>query len=499
MRFPLVSKIFFFLACGLLIVALFLRVLFGIWDFTSLFYLFSFFVSFFISLVLDIKGYYEILTLKSTKHGLSYAGGILLVLAVLVGINYGASHLAWKKDVSEGKLYTLSSLSKSVAKSFSEPVEFLHIQVPTPDSKDTDGRIKAAIRLFQDENPQFTFRKLNLLMRPELTKEYNLNESESALFVQTKDRKERFYSTDEENITQALLRLLKGRKTIYFLVGENEQTVGNDKARGLSSLKKEIERLFYDVQEINLESEVLPKEAAGVVVVGPEKPLSLRVQDKLLEYFDGGGRIFMAFDPLNEAKPNLFLNRIGLNYENGIVHQEQSILANLGSHVVTGLITDQKHPVLLEMESTSPVMFYVTGSIVKVQPSDTHIKAILQSPKSAVLRDGFLKQDKFIRDGPFNLFMQVSGKTGGEFFVSADSDLFANQFLYQHANPQFMFNLFSYLSKDEDITGKSAKPQKPQFLITDMQFKLYIGLFIIPLPILLFSTGAFLWFRRRWL
>lgn len=498
MRFPIISKIFFFLACGLFLISFSLRILFTMWDFTSLFYLFSFFACLFISIFLDIRGYYDMLTLKSTKRGLSYAGGILLVLAVVVGINYGVTYFPVKKDVSEGSFFTLTDLSKSVAHSFTEPVEFLYIQVPTPDSQDTDARIRAAIRLYQDENPRFTFRKANLFMEPQLTKEYELNDKESALFAVTKERKERFYTTDENGITQALLRLLKGRKTVYFVIGNGEATASNAQSRGLKNLRREVERLFYDVQEINLSSEILPKEAAGLVMIGPEEELPERVQDKLFEYYEGGGRLFVAFDPLSEMKPNSFLNKFGLELENGIVHQEQSLLANMGSHVVTGLISDQNHPIMKEMENTSPILFYVVGSL-KARSPEAQVKALVQSPKSSVLRAGFTKQDKLIRDGPFNLFMQVSGKNGGELFVSADSDIFSNQFLYQHANPQFMFNLFSYLSKDEDILGKKTEVAKPQFFVTDIQLKIFIGLFVIPLPILLFSAGTFLWFRRRWL
>ena len=498
MKYPLLSRIFFFLSCGLFLIALSLRALFSTWDFTALFYLFSFFICFFLSIVLDLRGYYNLLTLKSTKRGLTYLSGIVLMLVIFISINYAMTYVSWKRDVSDGAVYTISDFSKSVAKSFNEPVEFIYLQVPTANSKNIDEKIKGAIRLYIDENPRFTFKKWNLFQHPELVQEYKLNDQESALFVQNKERRERFYMTDENGITQSLLRLLKGRKTIYFSVGHGEQTIGNDKARGLSGLKKEVERLFYDAQEIHLESEVIPQDAAGVIVIGPEKELSVRVQEKLIEYFNKGGRLFLAFDPLNDIKANLFLKYFGLGLENGIVHQEQSALAHLGSHIVTGLIADQSHKVLEGMESTSPVMFYVSGSLKTLSQKET-IKVILQSPKTAMLRDGFTKQDRVIREGPFDLLVLVSGKEGGEAFVAADSDLFANQFLYQHANPLLMFNMFSYLSKDEDIIGKKIIADNPQFLITDFQLKIYIGLFIIPLPILLFSAGAFLWFRRRWL
>jgi hypothetical protein len=500
MRFPVISRIFFFLACGLFIISIFLRVLFSVWDFTSLFYLFSFFVCLFVALVLDIRGFYNLLTLKSTKRGLTYAGSMMLLILVIVGLNYGVSSFPYKKDVSEDSSYTLSPLSKNIARSFTDKVEFVYLQVPRAESKGADERVKGAVRIYQDENPNIVFQKLNLLLHPELAKEFHLNDQEEAIFVRYKDRKERFYKTDEDGITQALMRLLKGRKTIYFSVGQGEHEVTNDKARGLASLKQEVERLFYDVQPIHLTSEVLPKDAAALVMIGPNKEIPVRVQEKIIDYFKSGGRIFMAFDPLSEMNPNSFLERFGVRLEPGIIHQEQSVLANLGSHVITGLLANKEHPITKDMESTSPIMFYVAGALSAIDSKNENVKPLIVSPKSTVRRDGYTKQDKQLAEGPFNLMVEVISPKGGELFVAGDSDLFANQFLYQHANPNFMFNLFSYLSKDEDIIGKSDRPASTnQFLVTDIQFKMFVGLFAMPLPILFFSAGAFLWFRRRWL
>ncbi|MCB9072362.1 MAG: Gldg family protein [Bdellovibrionaceae bacterium] len=500
MRFPLISRIFLFIAMFLFAVATFLRMLFAVWDFTSLFYLFSFFVCLFLSLILDIKGYYNLLTLKSTKRGLSYAGSMLLLLIALFAINFGLSYVPKKIDVSESSAFTLTPLSKSVAKSFTDKVEFIYLQIPKAGSKETDDRVKGSIQLYEDENPKIVFRKANLLLHPEMVKEFDLKDQEEALFVKYKERKERFYKTDENNITQALLRLLKGRKTIYFSVGLGEPTIDNERPRGLVNLKTEVERLFYDVQPIHLESENLPKDAAALILIGPEKDIPIRVQEKIFDYFMAGGRVFMAFDPLNEMNANAFIQRFGVQIEKGIVHQEQSLLANLGSHVVTGLVKDPKHPVVADLQSQSPIMFYVTGALSILPGHEGKVTPLIISPKTAVLRAGYTKQDKFLKNGPFNLIVEVKNDKGGEVFIADDSDIFANQFLYQHANPSLMFNLFSYLSKDEDIVGKSDhKSSSNQFLVTDIQFKMYIGLFIIPLPILLFSAGAFLWFRRRWL
>ncbi len=90
---------------------------------------------------------------------------------------------------------------------------------------------------------------------------------------------------------------------------------------------------------------------------------------------------------------------------------------------------------------------------------------------------------------------------GGEIFISGDSDIFGNQFLYQQGNPTFMFNLFSYLSTDEDMI--KVAPSMPRvstdFYVTDTALKIYKGFFILGLPVLFFFFGGLIWVRRRWM
>jgi hypothetical protein len=495
------SRIFTFISAFFFILALFTHFIFSDWDIPSLFFLISSLILLVIAIVFDRQSFWRILTSKATRQGMTLGGFLSLIVVLLVVVNYGASFLSYKIDFTKEKLHTLSDFSKNVVKSFHEPVEFLYLQIPDENSKGADESIRLAFQKYLDENNLFKMTKLNIMKNPELAKKYKLNDQEQAMFVVFKDRSERFYKTDENSITQALLRLLKGRKTLYFSVGHQELSLKNQSPRGISSLKKEVERLFYDTQEINIEKEIIPADASALVVMAPEKNTSEAFKKKIYEYFKSGGRLFLAFDPVQNPDEEQLLADFGLKMSSGVVHQEQNALANVGSFMVSGWVPeDSKHNLIRSLGRESPVMFYVTGSLSEILPHDYKISPLIVSPKSTVLRAGYTKQDKEIGRGSYVLFTAVENKQGGVVLVSADSDIFANQFLYQQMNPSFMFNVFSFLTKDEEvIKPPQLENVAKDFLVTDTNFKLFMGLFAIPLPLIFMFLSLYWWFRRRWL
>ncbi len=501
----LVSRILLAIAAFFCVITAFTRFLLAEWNLPSFFFGAGALVVLVIAVALDRKSFWQMLTMSSTRRWASMGITILLTVAFLVAFNYGVSFLSWKMDFTKEKTHTLSKFSLDVAKSFQQPVEFLYLQIPDENSKTADEAARLSLQKYVDANVRFKYTKLNIMEHPELAKKYNLRDKEQAMFVvikdPTQDRHERFYKTDENSVTQALLRLLKGRKTLYFSVGHNELTLENSNPRGISSLKNEVERLFYDTEELNLEKEIVPSQAAALIIMGPEKNMSESFRKKIYDYFMQGGRIFIAFDPVQNPDESQFLSAYGVSMSSGIVHQEQNAMANLGSFVVAGALPPEaKHSALQNLDPQSPVMFYVTGALSQVLPSDFQFTPLLVSAQDSALRQGYSKQDKELGRGSYVLFAAVENKQGGVLLVSGDSDLFANQFLYNQQNSSFMFNVFSFLTKDQDVVkNPSLQEVAEDFMVTDTNFKLYIGLFAIPLPLFFLSFSGIWWFRRRWL
>jgi hypothetical protein len=502
LNYSLMSRIFLCLSGALFVVALFVRLIFSSWDEASLFYFSASMLCLLVAMALDWKGFVSVFRLRFTRKSFHAGRPLLIILVLLIGLNYLAYLYPLKVDMSTEGIHSLSAFSKKVAKSFNDDVDVIYLYVPDKDSHDADFVITSAIEKYQDENTHIKLHKYNVLLRPDMAQKFNLNSQEQGIFMVYKDHRERFYKTDENSITQTLMRLSRGRKTIYFSVGHGELNLHEDKGKGLSNLKKEVERLFYDTQEINLNNEMLPESAAALVVMAPESQLSEKAQNKILAFVHKGGRVLMAFDPINPNNYNRFLLNFGVEILKGTVHMDENSLAAAGSHLVSGIVKDPENPVMQGMGTDSVVIFYVTGAIGIIPNTSEKVTPLIVSPESTVLRAGFTKSDKFISRGSYNLLVQVEDpENKGEVFIAADGDLFSNQFLYQHLNPTLMFNIFSYISKDEDVISETPPVESAtkDFLVTEIQYKLYLGTFILPLPILLFALAGFAWFRRRWL
>lgn len=494
------SRLSLFLSLVFLVLGVFTLLVFPNTDVTTYFFLMGSCIFLSLYLALDYKNLRANLNNPRARwSGLEVIKAVAL-LSLLLAVNWFAFKNPMKIDWSANRVHTLSPLSKKVVKDFTDPVEFTYFYVPSSDKKDTEDQVTLIVRKYQDENSKVSLRKINLLKDPGEAQRFGLRNQEEGFFVSYKDRRERFYKTDENSMTKALLRLTKGRKTIYFTDGYDEISVSDDGGKGFTQLAKELERLFYRVATIQLETEVIPEDAAAIVINAAERPFSAKVQAKIIDYFNSGGRIYIAVDPMGDPQKHL-LEKFDLSVKKGIVHMEENELTGAGSHVVSGLLVRDKMSFMQEVDTESVAIFYVTAALQTLKNDKYEITPLIVSPGATVLRSGFTNKDPEIEKGAFSLMdlVQIKDKPG-RLLVSGDSDLFSNQFLYQHLNPSLMFMVFSFLTNEEDLILKPAEAHSQEkFLVTDTSYKLFLTLFIIPLPIFFFVIAGFIGFRRRWM
>lgn len=496
----ILSRTFLFLSIGFLMMGLLTLLVFTAPDVTTAFFLLGSLILFILFIGFDYKNIIVFLRHQVVLWGGAEFLKLLAVVAVLVTLNAIVFKLPYKIDWSPNKVHTLSPLSQKVVKGFTDSVEFIYFYVPNSENKDVDDQVSLIVKKYQDENSKIHLKKINLLKDPGEASRFGLRTQEEGFFVTYKDRVERFYKTDENSMTQALLRLTQGRKTIYFSEGYGEVAVDDETGKGFSSLVKELQRLFFRVATIQLETETIPDDAAAIVISAPERAFSDKVQKKLIDYFDRGGRIFLSVDPMGDLQKS-FLEKFDVAAKKGIVHMQESQLTGAGSHVVSGLLVRDKMSFMQEVDTQSVTIFYVTSALQILKTDRYEITPLIVSPQDTVLRSGFTEKDPVIETGAFGLMQLVQQKDKpGRLIVSGDADLFSNQFLYQHLNPSLMFMVYSYLTNQEDLVLKPAeKNDQEKFLVTETSYKLYLAFFIIPLPILFFLASGLLTLRRRWL
>jgi ABC-type uncharacterized transport system involved in gliding motility auxiliary subunit len=99
--------------------------------------------------------------------------------------------------------------------------------------------------------------------------------------------------------------------------------------------------------------------------------------------------------------------------------------------------------------------------------------------------------------------MSASGKLpdGAREFSAVffgDSDFAKNKLINNNNNRDLFMNSISYLSQDSDLISIRPKsPKGTKFFATSMQINMLAGFFVIILPLLMFGSGGFIWWRRK--
>ena len=92
-------------------------------------------------------------------------------------------------------------------------------------------------------------------------------------------------------------------------------------------------------------------------------------------------------------------------------------------------------------------------------------------------------------------------QTAGKEFVvivAGDSDFITNYGIRIGMNRDLGLNVVGSLLKESDmVTIRPKQPMGSMINMTQAQFMILLFGFIIPLPLLLFSLGGFVWWRRR--
>lgn len=497
----ILSKVFFvsfFLFVG---VATLARWITRSWDWASLFFLISAVIFLGVHVFLNRELYRARLKQRSTKQGGYYFLQWSGLSAILFGLCVLAHQYPYQWDFSQGKSHTLSEASQKIAQSFKKPVTFYYFYLPDQASQWAIETVDSAFQMYLDVNPLLRLKRVNILKEPGLAKDFRLNNQEQGMFVEYGDTRHRFYGIREDDLTQALLQVQGPPARVFFTQGSGEGALNDQDSKGLFAFKKEMSRLSFSIKTSKDLSKSHPKPEDIIAVIGPQRALPFKTLERIKQHFEAGGALLIAFDPLSNWNGESLLKELSLEVPEGSLHMPSSEKLFGGSHMVLGVASKNSHPLTQELRANQSFIFYVS-SAVKFQGSELlEYTPLLETTESAVLRDGFTNTDPVKDKGSFTLAALVESKEGpkGRAVVLADSDIFSNQFIYQQSNANLAFHFLYHLSKGKDLNlKKGLLSQEERFTVTDTVFRIYLILFIVPLPLLLFCVAGVLWARTRW-
>ncbi len=274
------------------------------------------------------------------------AVGTLVFLGIIVAVQYILLQHPKRWDLTQSGKYTLSSQSKKVLENFHAkkiPIELTAFY----EAKDQGARDQARDLLdqYRDVYPSFVYSFVDPDKDRALALQ-NKIDSYPTLILKAGDRSERISTTDEENVTNALVKLLRHEtKKVYLLKGHGELAPGESGPDGFSIAKEQMEKQNYSVSElVLLEAPSVPVDCSVLLVAGPKTDPMDSELDSIKSYLQGGGSVLVMLNPFKTPKFCAFLKNYGFDTAEDIVVDTMSRVLG-GDYLMPVITTYIKFPI----------------------------------------------------------------------------------------------------------------------------------------------------------
>ena len=455
----------------------------------------------------------EWLKARQTKYAAYATIYIIVILAVLVVANFLANRYNKTFDATANKRYSLSDQTKKIAHDLKQDISIQYFDKPSGMQAGKDLLDRYALL-----SPRIHVEYIDYLKKPQLARADNITREGEAI-VSNGVKKEEAKTFDEEGITGALIRTLKGgERTVCVATGSGEHRLEDSTAEGMSEFQTSVQKDNYKVKSISLlEKAEVPPDCTTLVIAGPSGDYIQPAVDAIKKYVEGGGRALIMLDPPlkvgrreigdNDALLNL-LSSWGVTADKDLILDENILgqLYGLGPEVPV-ISSYESHPIVSEL-ANSQTAFPVSRSLDTKNGDKTSVTKLFSTSKNSFATTTLNAPEIRIdpnkdKHGPFTLAAAGTYSTGkensqGRFVVVGNSRWAANNFLRFNANKNLLLNMLNWLSSDEDLISiRPKEPEDRRISLTRAQFLMLRTVSQFMLPLIVIIGGVMVWWKRR--
>ncbi len=455
----------------------------------------------------------EWLKTRQTKYAAYATTYIIIILAVLVVANFLGNRYNKSFDATANKRYSLSDQTKKIVHDLKQDVTIQYFDKPSGMQAGRDLLDRYALL-----SPKVHVEYIDYLKRPQLARAANITREGEAV-VTNGVKKEEAKTFDEEGITGALIRTLKGgERTVCVVSGSGEHRLEDSTAEGMSEFQSAVQKDNYKVKSVNLlEKAEVPAECTVLVIAGPSGDYIQPAVDAIKKYVEGGGRaLFMLDPPLKMGRREIsdndallsLLSTWGVTADKDLILDENPVaqLVGLGPEVPV-VTTYESHPIVSDLAG-SATGFPVSRSLQTKNGDKTTVTKLFSSSRNSFATTTLNAPEIRIdpnkdKQGPFTLAAAGTYSTGkensqGRFVVVGNSRWAANNFLRFNGNRNLLLNTMNWLSSDEDLISIRPKEQEDRRIsLTRAQFLTLRTVSQFMLPLIVVIGGVMVWWKRR--
>jgi len=448
---------------------------------------------------------------------------VLLSLVIFVGINYLAFFLPFRWDVTRAKQHTLTARTLELVKGSKAQVQLTAFYVGLPPKyledlfkeyeRISDGKIKAEII---DPIQQIGY----------AAKFGNFIDSkENKVVVLSGDERRDIDFTEafltEEQLTNAIMRVTREERHVYFLTGHGEYDISHEGDQGLSILTKLL--LSNNVLSKSLMlgiEEKIPEDCDVLVIAGPHNDLTEKEETIIEEYLRSGGDALFLIEhvvvttpdkPLTDEEKrrnpslNSILNQWGVNVG-------EDVVVDLSSHAGSDVGSPATRNYMPHKAITQGLdyTFYVRPrSITALEKRRSAIKLapiVLTAKKgnSWAESDRTLKihfDETVDKPGPVTVSVVILEKkeegdlSDTRIIVFTDADFLTNIFINQYSNAKMGLNIIKWLSESDYNVFLDQREIEVQRLDLTSKQKRKVAVVLILMPVFIFACGIIVWMK----
>lgn len=433
-----------------------------------------------------------------------------VAVAFVVLVNWFVDRHNQRWDLTPSQKYSLSEQTKKILKGLKGDVSIYVFD------RERGGRgSRDLMDNYKVVNPKVLVRYVDPTRDPVLAKQYNV-QKDGTIIVATADKQIEAQSETEEGVTNAIVRLLKGQKTIYFIQDHGTRDIESADNTGFERIKKALENENYLTKSVVLAQKLeIPSDCSVLVVAGPKYDFLDQEVEAIKKYLTGGGHALLMLDPTADT-PNLvkMLGEWNVKVRNDLVIDENPIAQVFGTRPEMPLIIKYGSSPIVQPLTRVATLFPLTRSfeIGKESKAGVSTDALCETtPESYGFTDFDPKRTNVVfrpgKDikGPLAVAVSAAITAGsgdsrkeGRIVAVGTSLLAANNFLGFQGNRDLVMNMVNWLSADEDLISIRPKPPESQELnLTSAQMRRIFFGGVLGLPLLIIAAGFTVWWRRR--
>jgi ABC-type uncharacterized transport system involved in gliding motility auxiliary subunit len=443
----------------------------------------------------------------------------LAVLGIIAVVEAISLRHSYRFDLTANKRHSLSPQSQQLLAELPQAVKATAFYQDTQAGREN---VKDLLDQYASYSQQFTYEFIDPDRNPGLAKRYSIT-SYGTIVLERGDKEEKVLTADEENLTNALLKVIRdGKKVVYVLEGHGEHSIDSNERDGYAEAKRAIEGQNYEVKKVNLLTEGrLPDDAAIVLIAGPRKDLLEAELAEITRFIDHGGKVFFMLDPEGPPSVAKYLTNYGIQVADGAVVDLVSRL--FGADYLMPVITSyEPHPITknfdiasflplaLAVKTTDAMPERVSAQILAKTSPNSWLKRDMNELKAELRNEGRpLLNEGRDEKGPVAVAavatVTIPPRGTGEqptkrarLVVFGDSDFASNNYLNLSGNRDLFLNTVSWLAEEENLIAIRPKESGSFFTpVTADQERLIFWLSMIALPLGVVGAGVATYVWRR--